>query len=144
VLDQLIGVFEAAGPDRPVDIDNAAQRESLDVIGRVGRSLGTWVHPSSLPAPHAAPRWHVDNRTRCLAFVGFDTDFQAVTSMTSKSGANRALDALHGGRAGCHARLTCMALQRQHPHIRMLLLSVYRRTREHGTRHRSFAVLETL
>jgi hypothetical protein len=37
VLDQLIGVFEAAGPDRPVDIDNAAQRESLDVIGRVGK-----------------------------------------------------------------------------------------------------------
>lgn len=36
VLDQLIGVFEAAGPDQPVDIDNAAQRESLDVIGRVG------------------------------------------------------------------------------------------------------------
>jgi hypothetical protein len=36
VLDQVICVFEAVGPEHPVDIDNAAQRESLDVIGRVG------------------------------------------------------------------------------------------------------------
>lgn len=38
VVDQLIGVFEAVGPDGTIDLDNAAQRESLDVIGRVGRS----------------------------------------------------------------------------------------------------------
>lgn len=63
VVDQLIGVTEAIGPDRSIDLDNAAQRESLDVIGR----------------------------------IGFDTDFQAMTSMASNSGANRALDALHGG-----------------------------------------------
>lgn len=59
VLDQLIGVFEAAGPDRPVDIDNAAQRESLDVIGRVGkgfRHLGASVITAPLNSLHQGVR----------------------------------------------------------------------------------------
>ena len=108
MLDQLVGVFEAAGPDRPVDIDNAAQRESLDVIGRVGEWLstaGAWSPRLSLLL-RCTCLHQVSYRTRTLvpvSFVGFDTDFQAVTSMTSKSGANRALDALHGGEVGHYA-----------------------------------------
>jgi hypothetical protein len=53
VLDQLIGVFEAAGPERSVDIDNAAQRESLDVIGRVGAASTHSTSPHHRP-PDAA------------------------------------------------------------------------------------------
>lgn len=33
---QLVAVLRANGPQKAVDIDNAALRESLDVIGRLG------------------------------------------------------------------------------------------------------------
>lgn len=34
--EQLINILKAWGPDKEVDIDNAASRIALDVIGRVG------------------------------------------------------------------------------------------------------------
>ena len=150
VLDQLIGVFEAAGPDRPIDIDNAAQRESLDVIGRVGkgfRHLGAGLPVAAATPNTSAPSCRIINKNQCLAFAGFDTDFQAVTSMTSKSGANRALDALHGGEIGCRA---LHAADLQGTAQNNTFSCAYdgclgsRRAREYGTSHRSFAVHEIL
>ena len=73
VIDELLAVFDSLGPQTPIDIDNAAQRESLDVIGR----------------------------------IGFGIHFGATQSLASESGANRALDALHGGEELNNVRSLC-------------------------------------